>query len=286
MNQSIRVSDGTLHAEASSSSLPRRGAFAALAGSVAALFWSAARPRAAYAHGNQVTKGVLNNAERETYLRSQVGGDKATLAVANDHAPPTGTGSSYPDGLRVFTTTAAGGAAIQAFGGPGTFSRAPHGGIGVRAFGTRVGLIGAVAGTSVPAVQGMGIFGAGPIGVQGSSPDGTGVRGRGARGIHGISGNGLGVLAEIEEGGTALEARGPVKFSSAGLATIAAGTSSVTVTPGPLLPVDANSKVLCTLQSAGGVLLNVVRNPGNNTFTINLTANATEAVTAAWFLIQ
>ena len=95
----------------------------------------------------------------------------------------------------------------------------------------------------------------------------------------------MGVLAEIEEGGTALQAKGPVKFSSAGLATIATGTSSVTVSPGQYLAVDTNSKILATLQSPGGALLNVIRNP-NSTFTINLTTNATADVIVAWFLIQ
>lgn len=267
--------------------LSRRGIFAAMIGSLVTVLMSGIRPKAAEAHTDQLTKGQVNAAEAETYLRSKVKGDKATLAVSNDYSPAPADAPSFPDGLRVFTAGTGGGAAIQAFGGPGTFSRAPHGGIGVRAIGANTGVIGAVTGTSIPAVSGIGIFGTGPLGVAGSSPTGTGVRGIGARGVHGVTkqGDGVGVLAEVQEAGTAFEAKGPVKFSSAGLATIATGTSNVTVSPGQYLAVDPNSKILATLQSPGGVLLNVIRNP-NNTFTINLTANATADVIVAWFLMK
>ncbi|MGH7412422.1 MAG: hypothetical protein ACREJ6_15360 [Candidatus Methylomirabilis sp.] len=265
------------------SGLSRRGIFAAIVGSMAAILMSGIRPKAADAHTDQLTKGKFNTAKAETYLWSKVKGDKATLAVSNEYSLEPGDAPSFPDGLRVFTAGTGGGAAIQAFGGPGTFSRAPNGGIGVRAIGASTGVIG----ESIHASSGAGVFGKGPIGVAGSSRDGTGVQGRGLRGVHGVTTkvDGVGVLAQIEEGGTALEAKGPVKFSSAGLATIAAGTNSVTITPGQYLTIDANSKILCTLQSPGGVLLNVIRNP-NNTFTINLTANATADVIVAWFLIN
>jgi len=270
------------------SGLSRRGIFAAIVGSMAAILMSVIRPKAADAHTDQLTKGKFNTAKAETYLWSKVKGDKATLAVSNEYSLEPGDAPSFPDGLRVFTAGTGGGAAIQAFGGPGTFSRATHGGIGVRAIGANTGVIGAVTGAGIPALYGIGVFGTGPLGVAGSSPNGTGVKGTGARGVHGITTkvDGVSVLAEIEEvKGTALEAKGPVKFSSADLATIPATMNSVTITPGQYLTIDANSKILCTLQSPGGVLLNVIRNP-NNTFTINLTANATADVIVAWFLIS
>jgi hypothetical protein len=268
--------------------LSRRGIFAAVIGSLTAFLMSGIRPRAAEAHTDQLTKGQLNIADTETYLRSKVKGDKATLAVSNDYSAGPGETPSFPDGLRVFTAGTGGGAAIQAFGGPGSFSKAPHDGIGVRAIGTRTGVIGALAGAPIPVLSGIGVFGAGPLGVAGSSPNGTGVRGIGGRGVHGMTKTvaGVGVLAEVEEAGTAFEAKGPVKFSSAGLATIAAGTNSVTVSPGQYLTIDANSKILATLQSPGGALLNVIRNVVNNTFAINLTGNATADVIVAWFLMK
>jgi len=266
--------------------LTRRGTFAVIIGTLAAALMSGIRPKAAEAHANQITKGANNDAgATETLLRSGVSGDKATLAIFNEVGGSPG--NPPPDGLRVFTSGSGGGAAIQAFGGPGTFSRAPHGGIGVRAIGANTGVIGAVTGTGIPALSGIGVFGTGPLGVMGSSANGTGVRGRGARGVHGLTSNkvdDVGVLAEVEEAGTAFEAKGPVKFSSAGLAIIAAGASTVTV-PAPGAAITPNTKILCTLQSPGGVLLNVIRN-ANNTFTINLTANATAPVTVAWFVIS
>jgi len=270
------------------SGLSRRGIFAAIVGSMAAILMSGIRPKAADAHTDQLTKGKFNTAKAETYLWSKVKGDKATLAVSNEYSLEPGDAPSFPDGLRVFTAGTGGGAAIQAFGGPGTFSRATHGGIGVRAIGARTGVIGALSGTTIPALEGFGVFGTGPVGVGGRSHDGTGVQGRGLRGVHGVTTkvDGVGVLAQVEEGGTALEAKGPVKFSSAGLATILATMNSVTINPGQYLTIDVNSKILCTLQSPGGVLLNVIRNPNNNTFTINLTANATADVIVAWFLIS
>lgn len=283
MSQSL---EHTSDAEGTSG-VSRRGIFAAIVGSMATILMSGVRPKAADAHSDQLTKGELNTAKTETYLRSKVKGDKATLAISNEYSLEPGDAPSYPDGLRVFTEGTGGGAAIQAFGGPGTFSRASHGGIGVRAIGSRTGVIGALSGTTIPALEGFGVFGTGTVGVGGSSRDATGVQGRGLRGVHGITVrvDGVGVLAQVEEAGTALEAKGPVKFSSAGLATIAAGTNSVTITPGQYLTINANSKILCTLQSPGGILLNVIRNP-NNTFTINLAGNATADVIVAWFLIS
>lgn len=317
--------------------LSRRGIFAAMIGSVAAMLFSGLRPKAA--EGATVTSlpvriGDNNNAgTQETVLRSQVPGDKATLAILNEIA---GTpGNPPPDGLRVFTSGTGGGAAIQAFGGPGTFSRAPRSGIGVRGIGAWTGIIGvstAASGPDYPAFDspsgisgqgtlgvkgesthrtGAGLFGKGYHGVKGlakdensygvwgetasfeakgtgvggHAPRGTGVWSRGLIGVHATSSSQTGDdVAVLAEGATALRANGRVQFSSAGLATIAANTRSVTVTPG--IAVSATAKVLCTLQSDGGVLQNVIKNPANNTFTINLTANATAPVTVAWFVIS
>src|SRR5256885_4231336 len=114
--------------------LTRRGTFAVIIGTLAAALMSGIRPKAAEAHANQITKGANNDAgATETLLRSGVSGDKATLAIFNEVGGSPG--NPPPDGLRVFTSGSGGGAAIQAFGGPGTFSRAPHGGVGGGGFG-------------------------------------------------------------------------------------------------------------------------------------------------------
>ena len=95
------------------------------------------------------------------------------------------------------------------------------------------------------------------------------------------------VFAHAGPGATALRAKGPVSFSSAGLATIPSGSDRVTVTPG--IDVTAGSKILCTLQgSAGGTttVLRVSRDTTNDRFTIYLTRAATAATPVAWFLIS
>jgi hypothetical protein len=117
-----------------------------------------------------------------------------------------------------------------------------------------------------------------------------------ARGVVGQTTLGQGVRGEATTGtggyfrstsGTALQTAGPVKFSSAGLATIPSGSRSVTVTPG--MDITALSKVLATLQSNPGgttAIQRVARNTTANTFTIWLTASATANTTVAWFVIS
>jgi hypothetical protein len=105
-------------------------------------------------------------------------------------------------------------------------------------------------------------------------------------GVYGY-GSGVGVHARAASGGTAFRAEGPVRFSSAGLATIAAGSRSVTVNPG--LDITASSKVLGLPQTSPGgttAIQRVFRNTTANTFTIWLTANATANTTVAWFVIS
>ena len=94
--------------------------------------------------------------------------------------------------------------------------------------------------------------------------------------------------ATVGTGGTgrALSVNGRASFSTAGLSTIASGSKSVLVDPG--CDIVATSKVLATLQtSAGGTstIHRVVRDAGGDTFTIYLTANATQDCTVAWFVI-
>ena len=77
---------------------------------------------------------------------------------------------------------------------------------------------------------------------------------------------------------------GRVRFdNSVGIATVAAGTSSVTVTPG--IDLTATSAVVATLQAnpAGTLAVKgVTVNATADTFTIYLTATATAAVKVAW----
>jgi hypothetical protein len=104
-------------------------------------------------------------------------------------------------------------------------------------------------------------------------------------GVHGSASDGIGVYATSSTG-TALYVDGPVVFRTAGLTTIRAGAISRLVRPG--VDVTSRSKIIATLQSrAGGrtTIHRIYRNPTADTFTIYLTAPATNACTVAWLLL-
>jgi hypothetical protein len=128
----------------------------------------------------------------------------------------------------------------------------------------------------------IGQTGAIGAGVLGSSGEGIGV--------HGLSSVGTGIKAEaahFQLEGTAFEAVGPVKFSTSGLADVAASTDRVTVNPG--VPVTSQSKVLAMLQGNSGsraMVEHVEVDPAGGTFQIFLTRPSIRAVQIAWFLIS
>jgi hypothetical protein len=304
--------------------LSRRGLLAAAAGgtAVAAL----AVPSAADAAvGGAVLLGETTNdaVTNETWITSAPSGDKATVVLKNTTAVPPPNGVNLPDGLRVFAQGAGIGAAIQGFGGPGTFSgvQTPNQGVGVRGLGSFIGVQGRSVdasdadgvGVQGESALGIGVYGLAPTAVRGDGQgaDSVGVSGSGEAfgvtggtiatgagtgvfggagtgvGVHGFASSlgGVGVRAEIDipTDGTALDVVGPVAFSTAGLSTIASGQTKVTVNPG--VPLTVSTKVLATLQSAGGTLKFVSRSLGAGTITIHLTAAASAQVTVAWFVI-
>ena len=87
-----------------------------------------------------------------------------------------------------------------------------------------------------------------------------------------------------ERTGQAIRAIGRVVLDNcSGVATIAAGSNNVTVTPG--IDLVATSAVVATLQGDAGGSTTVKRvtvNTTNNTFQIVLTANSTAQVKVAW----
>jgi hypothetical protein len=138
----------------------------------------------------------------------------------------------------------------------------------------------AISGDSQGAgVKGSGIHG---FGVFGDSAD--------AAGVHGRSHHGRGVVAEVVDlvgGVAAFEAIGPVKFSTSGLADVAASTDRVTVNPG--VPVTSQSKVLAMLQGISGnkaMVEHVEVNPEADTFQVVLTRVPARPVQIAWFLMS
>jgi hypothetical protein len=150
------------------------------------------------------------------------------------------------------------------------------GNIGVHGYSFGRGVFGQSGPTGV-GVHGNAQGGKASVGVRGSTDAGTGVRGE--------TTTGTAVLAATlgPKKGLALRASGRVQFdNAAGIATIAAGTSQVVVTPGTDL--KATSAVVATLQGvAGSALVKYVQvNPTADTFTIHLTANAPNNVKVAW----
>ena len=172
-----------------------------------------------------------------------------------------------------------------------------------RSAGGSTGVQGFSGSTSTPAASvKTGVYG---YAVQDASATGVLGQSTAGRGVVGVATSGVGVRAAATSGigvyasatgtaghfatsgpkiGTALRTIGRVRFdNSVGIATIASGTSSVTVTPG--IDLSATSAVVATLQGdAGGstTVKRVVVDATADTFTIYLTGNTTAAVKVAW----
>jgi len=179
-----------------------------------------------------------------------------------------------------------------------------HAAVVGRSFSGSTGVLGTSDNGPVPSAKpNTGVYGQGndtstSRGVWGHSLAGFGVLGEATtgRGVQGTASSGIGVRAAATSGtgiwasattGYAVHADGRILLDkSAGLATIASGTSSVSVTPG--IDLTSSSAVIATLNgNAGGstAVKRVAINTTTNAFTIYLTANATAAVKVAWLVV-
>jgi hypothetical protein len=163
--------------------------------------------------------------------------------------------------------------------------------VGVAGFAPEFGVFGIAHGQPPFGVQG-GVFGGSDllVGVAGVSAKADGVYGSSgtANGVHGVaSGTGAAVLAENPSGGPALRVAGPAVFSRSGLATIASGTNSVTVTG---LKLSSASLVLATLQNHlfGIYVVAAVPNVAGKSITIYVNKAPTSPAVAkvAWFIVN
>ena len=125
--------------------------------------------------------------------------------------------------------------------------------------------------------------------INGVATNGRGVFGQAAsgRGVNGyVTSSGVAGWFERKDGasGQAIRAIGRVVLDNcSGVATISAGASTVTVTPG--IDLVTKSAVVATLQGDAGGSTTVKRvsvNTTANTFQIVLTANSTAQVKVAW----
>jgi hypothetical protein len=264
--------------------------------------------------------GIYGYAAQDGSARGVVGESVDGIGVSGTSNSATGVYGGSDSGRGVYGSSGSGsgvygdsssGNAVQAFSysGRGVYATS-NSNIGIYGISTsNIGVIGNTPASDKPAVVGnayggnTGVFGwssaGGPLP---TAPAKTGVYGKAtqdvnARGVVGQSTAGQGVRGEATTGtgiyaiattGTALRAEGAVRFKTSGLATIAADTRSVIVTPAGL-DLTTSSKILTQLQGdAGGstVVQRVAVNATANTFTIYLTANAVRAVKVSWFVIS
>jgi hypothetical protein len=161
-------------------------------------------------------------------------------------------------------------------------------------------------GTSVTTIQNLtnaatalaGSSGSSGIGVGGNSDSGPGVQGNSGTGfgVSGVSSTGVGVAgdgstsgtgvwatASVSGGGIALQVDGKVKFSRSGRTTMAAGTSSKTVSlPG----ITTGSLVFAVLGSnrSGRWVRAVV--PATGSFKIYLNTTVPSSTYVSWFILN
>ena len=107
----------------------------------------------------------------------------------------------------------------------------------------------------------------------------------GSRGVWGFSGRGVGVYGQANRAGFALRTNGRIKADKvSGVATIAAGNASVTVSPG--VNVRSSSFVLLTPKAnIGSRGLWFTTNTSADTVTIHLSSSRSSATKIAWLLM-
>jgi hypothetical protein len=166
-------------------------------------------------------------------------------------------------------------------------------GIGVLGFGGSRGVYG-----YSPKQYGRGVYGyayssvAGqPIGVYGETGHATGIgvlgkNGLGGTGMRGETTSGIGVQGVASNAaGYALRGSGRVRFDKvSGLATLAAGTKSKTITPGT--DVTTASFVLLTpMADIGTRRLWFARDTAANTIKIHMSSSRTSSTKIAWLML-
>jgi hypothetical protein len=95
----------------------------------------------------------------------------------------------------------------------------------------------------------------------------------------------VGILAENTTGATALQVAGKAVFSRSGVLTVAAGSSSGTVT---VVALTSASLVLATVQQdrSGVWVRSAVPNVAASSFTIHLSKAVSASTRVAWFVLD
>jgi hypothetical protein len=211
------------------------------------------------ADGDPVLVGALNSGEGDTRIRttSSDGAGLTAICTGDD-----GTGligwADHPTG----STTGVKGETWSG-GGFGVWGNVRS------ATGRAIGVLGSTSSSAGSGVQGWAVHNRGTTyGVRGES----------------LSRAGVGLYGKAPATGTALQAAGRVKFSTSGVATIAAGDTRVTVTPG--VSVTPTSFVLLTPKTnLGGRDLWFTTNATTDRLTIRISSARTATTPVAWLLV-
>lgn len=221
---------------------------------------------------------------------TMAGGGIADAAPAGQSAVLLGKSNSAHGTTQVITnagnglkgeTSAKGQSGVVGFdtstanGGHGLYGHSVHGfgALGISQHSTGIVGQGSTAGQSgvagidqTPTTGGHGLFGQSQHGdgLYATSPNGVAVRGQSAHGL-------------------ALQVQGKAKFSHSGVATVASGHSSVTVSlPG----VTSSNIVLATIQNPSGTISVAGAHAGSGSFTITLTGSAGSSIKVGWMVIE
>ena len=235
----------------------RRAVLAAAAGGLGA--WAAsALGRAAPAQAANGDPLILGGASNETSQTTYVQSTTANLTVFEAFS-----GNSDGSGVALLG---------ESYGVTG---------IGVRGFSPSwravMGLTNTGRGVHGESTSGWGVYG--------RSSSNHGVHGAGTVGVHGESSAGTGVEG-ISTNGYAIRGSGRVRFDKiSGVASIPAGATSVTITPG--VDVTSDSFVLLTAKSnIGSRSLYYSTDATNNRFTVRLSSSRSSSTTVAWLLLR
>ncbi|HEX6129168.1 MAG TPA: hypothetical protein VF071_09125 [Candidatus Limnocylindria bacterium] len=265
----------------------RRAMLAGVLGGLGAWAVSAVgRASPVRADGETVTVGSeLSTAETLTSITNQSNGNDVFAAESTTGGRAI-YGKSYSGaGLEGESTWGAGVSGISISG------------IGVLAFSNATGQ---PAVHAFQALNGTAVFGYSgedlPIptakpktGVYGEAHQDSGSRGvwgraNAGRGVYGQATTGVGGYFAASGGGFALQAAGRTKLSTSGVATIAAGETSRTVTPGVVVT-SASFVLLTPRANIGSRALWFTTNATNDTFTIRMSSSRSSGTKVAWLLL-
>lgn len=289
------MSETTVHRSEPTEPRSRRAILAGALGGIGA--WMAAsvggRARVRAANGDPVLVGSAHTGTAKTSITNTASGSAGFevtttgngTAISGYSPDAQGIQGGSENGVGVFGNVGQGiGVFGNSNGQAGVWGQTDGEAAGVvgRSVGSQLTGVLGLSGSTEPTLRARtGVFGYCDLddsarGVIGESPAGQGVRGE--------SGTGVGVFASSTSG-YALRTSGRIRADSvSGVATITAGSTSRTVSPG--VNVTSASFVLLTPRAnIGSRALWFTTNATANTFTIRMSASRSSSTKVAWLLL-